>query len=112
MYQIDSYGAAAIAFGMLFDDFTMKVESAEHAGVDYYRLKKRIPAEMLKKSTPEMWASIFGKLLNGTLGETSGKAFHLKRLAELQDQLGEFVAKHKTETGKELQTLLREGPRD
>ena len=24
-YQIDSYGAAVVAFGMIFDDFTMKV---------------------------------------------------------------------------------------
>jgi hypothetical protein len=108
MYQIDSYGAAAVAFGMIFDDFTMKVESAEHVGVGYYRLKKRIPEGM----QTEMWGSIFGGLLNGALGETSGKFFHLQRLAELRQQLREFVVKNKAATEQQLLDLLREGPRD
>jgi serine/threonine protein kinase len=110
MYQIDCYGAAATAFGMIFDDFTMKVESAEHAHMAYYRLKKRMPAEI--ENPDEMWESIFGCLLNGTLGETSGKAFHLQRLGELQKQLGAFVNKRRKDASDELLALLSEGPRD
>jgi len=109
MYQIDSYGAAAVAYGMVFDDFTMKVEGARHAGVEFYRLKKQIPADVTDR---EMWESIFGCLLNGTLGETTGKDFHLRRLADLQKKLKEFVVQRKADTSEQLQKLLRDGPRD
>jgi hypothetical protein len=105
LYQIDAYGAACIAFGILFGTwFNMKVEKDEHDGIAFYRLKRAVPKTM----DEQLWHRTFGVLLNGTVkGSTAGKDFSIERLGDLREGLSELVTEKRVETTKILTKLLQ-----
>jgi checkpoint serine/threonine-protein kinase len=86
IYQIDMYGAAVIAFGIIFGcHWKMKVERVKHPDTAY-KLEKDFPDAMPKEAR-EVWTEIFARLLNGKVGVTAGRTHQLRTLRELQEKL-------------------------
>lgn len=107
LYQIDAYGAACVAYGILFGTwFNMKVEQDECDGMQFYRLKRSIPKTM----DTDLWNKAFGVLLNGFVRQTAGTTFNTGRLASLKETLAQHVKRRRAETSRLLIKLLRGKP--
>jgi hypothetical protein len=116
MYQVDMYGVAAIAFGLLFgykaNDESMEVVECVVEGVQCYeirrdrRYKLRDGTFIGMDDVDEVWQSTFAKLLNGRVGSTRGETFHFSTVQSIRDELAKFVLARKVDAENRLSMAL------
>jgi hypothetical protein len=116
MYQIDMYGVAAIAFGLLFGYKAIEEIKAIPTDIEGVRCHM-LPRSRYKTQdgklfgvddVDEVWHRTFAILLNGSVGATRGKTFHLKRVQSIRHELAAFVSAKKVDAEAALVSLMKE----